>query len=264
MVLLLALGAVAYQGKVAGAPPEIAAHQWARGKWVASADAPFIPIRRELQAAREAVATFDFSGKLPKKADALIRAYKASKADKVLLYRASLTYLTARSVDYTYDVGSMTGWRMGILYAGWEDIGSPQSYEFSRVGYGVIAGFPRDTDLMPLADRLLEKDPVDDLVVPCFVMDVYNGNHGRVRYDQALQLAKRYQAKHPKWAAPFALISTAYAARWMKFRAKDDIRRAIQDYDIYLSKVPKDLPSLPGLRQWRAILVKWQKAGKPI
>lgn len=259
-VSILSLIALAGQG---GSPPDKVFHRWASVKWVAAADAPFLPIRKELKVAREAVKTFDFSGTLPRQADALIQAYKKKPTDAVLLYRASLTYLTARSIDYTYDVGSITGWRMGVLKKGWEEIDSPASYEFARVGYGMVAGWPQDIDLMPVADRLLKRDPVDHLVIPGFVMEVYNRKYDRARCDQAIALAKAFQAKHPKWAAPHALISTGHVARFMRFRDKADIDAAIKHYDVYLARVPNDLPSLKGIREWRAILAKWQKAGKP-
>lgn len=262
MIAVLASLIVAFQtGQV---PPDKVFHRWAKVKWVAAADAPFLPIRNEMKAARAAVKTFEFSGKLPRRADALIQAYKKRPNDAVLLYRASATYLTARSIDYTYDTGSITGWRMNVLMKGWEEIDSPPSYEFARMGYGMVAGWPQDVDLMPLADRLLKRNPVDDLVVPGFVMEVYNRGYDRARCVQAIQLAKAYQARHPEWAAPHALISTGYVARFMKYREKADIDAAIRHYDDYLARVPKGFPSLKGARDWRAILAKWQKAGKPV
>jgi hypothetical protein len=118
---------------------------------------------------------------------------------------------------------------------------SPQSYQFARLRF-LIAGWWRPIqELIPLSERLLQRNPKDYETKFYVVKVLSTGSQTQVR--RAVRLAEEMVSERPNKRNSHAALADARWCLFLKTRKKEDGKAAIVAGETYLSMLPKDAPS---------------------
>jgi hypothetical protein len=225
---------------------------YAAAEWQVPADAPFVPVRRNMEQLRASVTGVHLGHPVVAKAVVAVEELKAKKGDPVALYRATYLYMIARSIDYSFDPVVDESPRAGFLADAWRTIGAPPSYEFSRLGFAFNGGFVLEADLLPLVDRLWRRDPEDLWIAPAYVGEVF----GRGRSEdkaRVVPLAKKLIATYPDRPRGHLTLALAYLASAPAQPTSAPLNAAIASIDAYLQAIPGAAPRNAAL-DWRKSL----------
>lgn len=173
--------------------------RWVAVAWDAEEDAPFLPIRREVEEATADPQARDTTHKWSRKAWSAFVVWGRDCQSAVNLYRVSAYLAAAEMLDPSFTDDKDFHKMKGYVDMGWSVLREPPaSYEFARRGYLSNAG---DFDHHVFGDlpyRLLERDPLDRSAVIAMTRE-YQWRKPVEEFEQVMFAALERVSKTPAW-----------------------------------------------------------------
>lgn len=126
---------------------------------------------------------------------------------------------------------------------------SPQTYEYARLRFLVVARTTPYHRLKEVGERLLKRNSKDD-EVKFYLVSVLDPGLYASEKAQALQLAQELIRSQPKRPSSYSVLANTYLAIWSKSKSPDDAHKAISAYRQFLQVAPKDHPFRKQAAAW--------------
>ena len=188
---------------------------------------------------------------------ALVRQYKAAAQKKPLDQHVVFRYAYATYQLTTQDKAFKQTTELHAANWAAQHIDPPRTYQFARLLFlmeTTLGGYGRA--LLPLSERLLQRDP-NDVQVMYRSLDILNGGMFPQDTDKAIAYAQKMVHLLPRSASVYAALGSVYFDIWGRTKSKSDADQAIAGYQKFLALAPANDPFRPRAEY----MIRWLQQG---
>ncbi len=192
---------------------------WVEEDWTAS-DKPYLAIRARIDAQVKPLKKDDV--KLRALLDLYAKNARSKKTDSQAQFAWAYAVFQARENGLSIPSGFGIPREISFAMAAPQ---SPHSYQYARMRFIMASWWQEMPQLVPLARRLLKRNPQDWYVQYHAVSNLFGRPNGEAQ--EALAIAQNMVKRYPKSANAQGRLATAYWGLFMVNRRKEDGDKAI-------------------------------------